>query len=164
MDSGEDATPMRLPTVGDLEPISPPTTPVEWKPQPIPTGPIEPIAPPPSQRHFAPPPSTPHVHAISSARVRQSAPIDAPPPYAPPYPSQQGLVAQHQVTGPQQPVPMHPHPPTGSFAVATGTHAPRPAANADEGMHLGYVVASAFFLAIALVGFGLYLAFEVISL
>jgi hypothetical protein len=47
------------------------------------------------------------------------------------------------------------HPPTGSFPAA-----PSP----EEGMHLGYVVASAFFLAIALVGFGLYLAFEVISL
>jgi hypothetical protein len=31
-------------------------------------------------------------------------------------------------------------------------------------MPIGYVVASAFFLAIAVVGFGLYLAFEVISL
>ena len=34
----------------------------------------------------------------------------------------------------------------------------------DEGMPLGYVVASAVFLAIALAGFGLWLAFEVISL
>jgi hypothetical protein len=148
---------MRVPHVGDLEAISPPTIPVGWKPQPLSTGPIEaiapPPAPPPSQRHFAPPPSAPHVHAISSARVRQSAPIDA-PPYSPPYPSQQGPVAQPQPTGPQQPVPMQ-HPPTGSFPAA-----PSP----EEGMHLGYVVASAFFLAIALVGFGLYLAFEVISL
>jgi len=31
-------------------------------------------------------------------------------------------------------------------------------------MPLGYVVASGFFLAIAVVGFGLWLAFEVISL
>ena len=35
---------------------------------------------------------------------------------------------------------------------------------ADEGWPLGYIVASAFFLAIAVVGFGLWLAFEVISL
>jgi hypothetical protein len=123
---------------------------------------MEPIAPPPSHRHFAPPSSTPHVHAISSARVRQGAAIDAPPPYSPPYPSQPGPVAQHPITGPQQAVPMH-HPPTRSFAFATGPNAARPG-TADEGMHLGYVVASAFFLAIALVGFGLYLAFEVISL
>lgn len=34
----------------------------------------------------------------------------------------------------------------------------------DEGWPLGYVVASAFFLAVAVVGFGLWLAFEVIAL
>jgi hypothetical protein len=34
----------------------------------------------------------------------------------------------------------------------------------DDGWPLGYIVASAFFLAIAVVGFGLWLAFEVISL
>ena len=35
---------------------------------------------------------------------------------------------------------------------------------ADDGWPLGYIVASAFFLAIAVVGFGLWLAFEVIAL
>ncbi len=39
-----------------------------------------------------------------------------------------------------------------------------PAPVADDGWPLGYIVASAFFLAIAAVGFGLWLAFAVISL
>jgi len=40
----------------------------------------------------------------------------------------------------------------------------RTPAAADDGWPLGYIVASAFFLAIAVVGFGLWLAFAVIAL
>jgi hypothetical protein len=61
---------------------------------------------------------------------------------------------------------------SGSFpAAATGASQvfavpppPPVPAKADDGLPLIYVVASAFFLAIAVVGFGLYLAYEVISL
>jgi len=41
---------------------------------------------------------------------------------------------------------------------------PAPAPVPQDGVPIGYIVVSAFFLAIAVVGFGLYLAFEVISL
>lgn len=151
-----------LPT-GPIQPIAPVVAPI------APVAPVAPIAPPPSsQRHYAPPPSLgplPVPPAASSARVRQITPMDA-PPYSSPYPSQQGPTSQQQITGPQLPIPMHP---SGSYPAAgshPGSQAPvsRGVAEPDDGMPLGYVVASAFFLAIALVGFGLYLAFEVISL
>lgn len=174
------ATPTRTPKLAG-GPSPPPPQP-EW--QPLPTGPMQPIeperriappqpqapppvmGPPPSQRHFTPPPSHqsigPVSAATSSARVRQVAPMDTPP-----YPSQHGPVgpaSQQQITGPQMPIPMTPS--TGSFPTA-GSQVPlssRSSTVPEDGVPLGYVVASAFFLAIALVGFGLYLAFEVISL
>jgi hypothetical protein len=57
---------------------------------------------------------------------------------------------------------------TGPYSTHSGTtpppvSAPR-ASVADDGMPVGYVIASAFFLAIAVVGFGVWLAFAVISL
>lgn len=134
-------------------------------------GPIGPVSAPMSSHPMSSQPmSVPH--ATSSARVRQHTPIDAPP-----YSSQSPISQQH-ITGPQMPLGLQPtlapnalastnqYPPnTGSYPIHSGSTAPVSRANAGEdGMPLGYVVASAFFLAIALVGFGLYLAFEVISL
>lgn len=170
-----------LPT-GPMQPIGPP--PAAPPPPPAPPPPI--AAPPSSSRSFSPPSSQPSfqpsssgslapMRVASSGRVRQVHPLDA--PMAPP--SQGGLTAsqqrlahqvtQQQITGPQLPLALQPR--TGSFPSAVtqapplSSTTPRGGApTVDEGMPLGYVVASAFFLAIALVGFGLYLAFEVISL
>jgi hypothetical protein len=135
--------------------------------------------PPPSSRNpFGPPPSQAlptMAPSVSSGRVRQAALVES-APY-----SSGSVLAQQQVTGPQLPLPpvhgvhgmhgVHPNtvspnnlnPNTGSFQTQTPPPSSR-RAKPDDGVPLGYVVASAFFLAIALVGFGLYLAFEVISL
>ena len=91
-------------------------------------------------------------------------------------------------TGPHLPVQMPrgfaPGPPTSSSSLmssptstASGSYrtiseqregsvprSDRTPASADDGWPLGYIVASAFFLAIAVVGFSLWLALEVISL
>jgi hypothetical protein len=101
--------------------------------------------------------------SVSSGRVRQAAMVET-PPY-----SSGSVLAQQQITGPQLPLPpLHgshsQSPNTGSFQTQTPPPSSQRRTPADEGVPLGYVVASAFFLAIALVGFGLYLAFEVISL
>lgn len=179
------ATPTRTPQLPQSQPMpfAPPASqPVPFAPppsQPVPPGPM----PPPSERSFQPPshPSLapfnthtpPSQQAVmhpsgSMARVRQPTPMDMPRPRiptpmdTPPYGSQNGPASQQHITGPQMPIPVTPN--TGSFRTV-GDPPPtsrRPAV--EDGVPLGYVVASAFFLAIALVGFGLYLAFEVISL
>lgn len=154
----------------------------------IPTGPIQPLqAPPPpppsmpmplapqSSRGsglqaaavFAPPPSS--RGPVSVAPVYNSGPMSVGPmsvgPISPPRSGPMSVPGQ-QITGPQTPVQQRPEFSTGSYP--TGTAGPpsssRSPTPVDDGVPLGYVVASAFFLAIALVGFGLYLAFEVISL
>lgn len=113
-------------------------------------------------------------------RARPSAPLPASPPEANDAPWRG---AAPNVTGPHLPVqlpappPAPPPPPYRSAGAASGSSpsGPREAASARAsstsgpavsagGMPVGYVVASAFFLAIAAVGFGLWLAFDVISL
>jgi hypothetical protein len=133
-----------------------PTPAVEWEPHPVDTRPQQAPAPP------APPPSN-RSHRSAEGSLRD--------------PSRTGpnAVAPAQYSQ-HTPYPQN-TPPSGSGAGASGSYPsasgqrdivlPRPGqtpAVAPETIPLGYVVVSAFFLAIAVVGFGLYLAFEVISL
>ncbi|MBX3264941.1 MAG: hypothetical protein KF782_35040, partial [Labilithrix sp.] len=74
-----------------------------------------------------------------------------PPPPAPPSYRSAGAASGSSPSGPRE----------AASARASSTSGPAVSAG---GMPVGYVVASAFFLAIAAVGFGLWLAFDVISL
>ena len=188
------ATPTRTPKLStSAQPAAPPTSdwqpPSTGPMQPI-SQQLAAAPPPASHRHFTPPPSQQSIGPLSApisvpqptSSARLGAAMDA-PRYSSPYPSsgqrsvgyasQHGPASQQQITGPQVPLSLQPTlpphatspPNTGSYPIAGGSAAPvSRAAAPDEGMPLGYVVASVFFLAIALVGFGLYLAFEVISL
>lgn len=75
-------------------------------------------------------------------------------------PFSSGSMPLSQPTGPHVPVAQRPGSAGSDPSYSVGPASSRRPV-ADEGVPLGYVVASAFFLAIALVGFGLYLAFEV---
>ncbi len=74
------------------------------------------------------------------------------PPSPPPPDDAARREALPRVTGPHVPVQLH---------APAARRAPPASAGA---VPVGYVVASAFFLAIAAVGFGLWLAFDVIAL
>ncbi|MBX3234324.1 MAG: hypothetical protein KIT84_21665 [Labilithrix sp.] len=145
------------PSVRDLiPPVRPEAPTAHWEPNdngPFQTGPMQPLPPPSSRNPAFGPPSQQPMHAASSGRLQHVAP------------SGQGPISG-PITGPH--IPVMQRPPSGSTGpfptVGQSAVPPSQVAPPDDGVPLGYVVASAFFLAIALVGFGLYLAFEVISL
>lgn len=107
-----------------------------------------PMGPP----HHAPWPAPPTSASFTAARE--------PPPASPsmgrvptgPWPAAQP--AHHPYSPPAREEPPPPSTNTGSMSQVTGPQQP-------SSMPLAYVVASAVFLAIAVVGFGLYLALEV---
>ncbi len=176
----EDVDPDDLDTHRPAAPTIPfvPTPEAEWRPAPL-----------PSFGNHRPPSS----HSLPTAPNRTNPAPDRSMEAALREQMWSGLAApptQTAQTGPHMPVQLHrgyahvPPAPTSSSSVisspgsgVSGTYATiseqRALAAArtgrgthpdDEGWPLGYVVASAFFLAIATVGFGLWLAFEVIAL
>ena len=167
------ATPTRAPEGGMQAPnVGPPmnlsTGPMQpWQPPP-PSNPM-PIAPPSSRGSALQPAAMQYAQPPQSQRqpMQQTYPQYQTPA---PYPSQQYMppAPEQHITGPQMPAMQRPNYNTGSYPTGVGGGPPSSTRTnvpqSDPGMPLGYVVASAFFLAIALVGFGLYLAFEVISL
>lgn len=136
---------------------------VDWEPTPV-------ASPPEALRPGAPHPATrePPAQSMEVALREQIW-------------SGLGPNATPNQTGPHRPIQRPPPPPSstprvgatssgGSSPSAPSSARPRvpaPApvpASAREGMPLGYVVASAFFLAIAVAGFGLWLVLDVIAL